>query len=241
MQPDDFFGDDDQKGPPPQSPVSSIDEGIELYRAGQNNFVGVNGGLAEPLNLQQLAQEFFNKTRDINTIKRKDILAGILTGIGANQSIASDSFDILSTLKGFLPGMVDLGNAQLEGAARLGRLEDAQSIIIGELLNFVAPDEDKEALKARLINIFDSNNDGSVSRREANDGLGSQKVIDEISKLNATMGRMVKDPDFRTRVIKRAPPGPSLFGPKDSDNQVDTVLQGLANFEQSINEFNVSF
>ena len=77
--------------------------------------------------------------------------------------------------------------------------------------------------------------------READDGLGSQKVLDEISKLNATMGRLVKDPDFRTRVIKRAPARPSLFGPKDNNNQVDTVLQGLANFEQSVNEFNVSF
>ena len=119
--------------------------------------------------------------------------------------------------------------------------------ILNEIAGFIpGNNEQKDKLMNGLLGVFDGtpnggDGDGKISVAELERGFSSDKVIEEIGKMNATLGRMVKDPNFRNRTIVRAKNRESIFGPRSGYDQVALVEQGFADNEESSNQFNVQF
>jgi hypothetical protein len=115
---------------------------------------------------------------------------------------------------------------------------DAASAIVDEMQRYGVDSGMIDRIKSQI----DTNKDGAVSEFETKSLLNDTAMIEKLSSMDATTRKMLRDPDFRVRVIQRKPVT-SIYGedPFARFNQVEMVEQGIANDGANANQFNVSF
>jgi hypothetical protein len=96
--------------------------------------------------------------------------------------------------------------------------------------------------KAQIRGMIDADGDGNIDANELKSAFNDNSIINKLGEVNPALARMFKDPSFRSRTIQRLPTA-SIYGenPRDATNNFNTVLQGIANAEESQNYFNVNF
>jgi hypothetical protein len=144
---------------------------------------------------------------------------------------------------GIEAGMTMLTNLLAGGAATglslaTGIPSDAASAIVDEMQRYGVDSGMIDRIKSQI----DTNKDGAVSEFETKSLLNDTAMIEKLSSMDATTRKMLRDPDFRVRVIQRKPVT-SIYGedPFARFNQVEMVEQGIANDGANANQFNVSF
>jgi hypothetical protein len=113
-----------------------------------------------------------------------------------------------------------------------------------ELLSALANEQGIAAPRIEMLkqafNLIDRNSDSKVSREEVMQALGNEAILESLDGINSTIGRLIRDPNFRIRIIDR-PAYQSIYGPRSSDNQETMVQVGEADYLANANSFNVSF
>jgi hypothetical protein len=185
----------------------------------------------------QATQDAFSMFRGLND-NQQDILQRIneLRGSVMGQGQIDPNIGIEA-------GMSQLTNLIAGGAAMglslaTGMPDSASSAIIDSMRRYGVD----EAMINTINDAMDTNKDGTVSTFEAQSLLNDTAMIEKLSSMDATTRKMLRDPDFRVRVIQRKPVT-SIYGedPFARFNQVELVEQGIANDGASANQFNVSF
>jgi hypothetical protein len=106
--------------------------------------------------------------------------------------------------------------------------------------------EEKGAQINGLLGVIDNpanggNGDGIIEGDEIKSAFDNDSVLNQLGQLNATMGKMFRDPTFRSRTIAKID-APSIYDDSRAKyNNVSMVQQGFALNEQDMNMFNVNF
>tara|TARA_R110000796_G_scaffold234988_1_gene353926 strand:+ start:1053 stop:1841 length:789 start_codon:yes stop_codon:yes gene_type:complete len=145
---------------------------------------------------------------------------GALTAIGGLLGAEKNLPAIAAAAMPDIPGMPDVSDLK-ENLARMGSHPDSI---------------------AQIMRILDLDGDGKVSTAELESGAADSAIMDKLTSIDANTAKMIKDPDFRRRVIPRVEI-PSIYGedPSKQYNQVQLVEQGLAGSNLASNQFNVAF
>ena len=195
-----------------------------------------------------------NENRELHD-RQADILSGHLDLLSGQ----SDMINGISSLAGSLAGLAGIdalpqgiGEAVRRAADFLPQGADlpmgGPDDVLRDIFNNIAGSQEmKDNLMDRLGAILDGpnnggNNDGNISAGEIGSAFDNDSVLNQLTELNATISKMFKDPNFRSRTIAKIQT-PSIYGEDDMSqyNQVDEVQQGFALNESDTNIFNVNF
>ena len=128
----------------------------------------------------------------------------------------------------------------LEGAAEQSGVSLPEWIdLIGEMARDGNHPEAKLEELTQMFTELDQNKDARVDEKEVSRVLADDDLLDKLKGINATVSKLIRDPNFRVRVIKRTP-YQSIYGPRP-EGQVSLVETGVASFLETANQFNVSF
>ncbi len=151
--------------------------------------------------------------------------------------LGQDSIDTLNTVKAGLNMLNPLSSAYNRDVVSSIGNDLTQSIMDEMKANGINGDDIEE-----LINAMDANGDRQISQYELTRSSQRKNVLDVISKMDAATQMMVKNPVFRSQVIRRQN-RQSIFGddPYAKYNQVGLVQQAMASDVEQANLFNVNF
>ena len=174
------------------------------------------GGLADMITQGGVAMAALKN----QSIDNSAIVAGLIEGIGGGGDVG---FTMRQPLK-------DVFQRGLTG--------ENMSDLVSELTRMGKhPDIIKQIMKT-----LDLDRDGEVSMNELEKGAVDSLTMDKLTNIDANTAKMIKDPDYRRRVIQKENV-PSIYG-NDFDSrfsQVTLVEQGLAGSNLAANQFNVSY
>jgi len=184
------------------------DELREAFQGYANIQAGVGSGRAGITRADfAMAVENIAKLRD-----QSDAIADMLTQGGAslaalrNQSI--DSSAVIAGLAeiGDLLGVSNVRRAMMT-PVRSGMTGGEKSDLGDELLRMGKhPDIVKQ-----ILNTLDINQDGQLSLDEMEKGAVDTLTLNKLTSIDANTAKMIQDPDFRRRVIKKVNM-PSIYG-----------------------------
>jgi hypothetical protein len=224
-----------------------------LQIAEGNVIKGVGRGLEELLkkaddisggkyNLQQVFEQGGDILKAITEAKEGFAtlgLADIPALIKQSNAFSDGAFDVLNTIKaGFnmLNPITEGEQYNTDFVSRIGN--DLTQSIRDEMKANGINGEDIE----ELINAMDANGDRQISQYELTRSSQRKDVLDVISKMDAATQMMVRNPVFRSQVIRRQN-RQSIFGddPYAKYNQIGLVQQAMASDVEQANLFNVNF
>ena len=184
-----------------------------------------------------MAVENIAKLRD-----QSDVITDMITqGGAALAALRNQSIDSSAVVAGLaeIGDLIGISNARnFRPSIRAGGNETEKSDI-GEALLRMGKHPD---IVKRILNTLDINQDGEISLDEIEKGAVDTLTLNKLTSIDANTAKMIQDPDFRRRVIKKVNM-PSIYG-EDFEarfNQVSLVEQGLSVSNVASNQFNVSF
>ena len=227
-------------------------EGLEAVREGNISNIGefLEGAVERVSGIRMRPGEEKGATggklqASIDTLKglvginatQGDILNGIArlgsSALGAGQIDPSVGVEAgLSNLSNLIGGFGGIGLSALTGDPAMA------SRMVQEMKDY--------GIDQRMVDEFtkamDTNKNGTISAFETQSLLNDSAMIERLSSMDAVTSKMLRDPGFRTRVIKKID-SPSIYGDDFAAqyNQVSLVEQGIANDGSSANQFNVAF
>lgn len=169
---------------------------------------------------------------------------GVAMAALKNQSIDNSAVAAgLSEIGGLIEG---IGGGGLGAAMRKPLKDVFQSGITDIQMSDLVDNLTRMGKPPDIINAImktlDLNRDGEISVDELEKGARDTVMMDKLTSIDANTAKMIKDPDYRRRVIQKENV-PSIYG-NDFDsrfNQVTLVEQGLAGSNLAANQFNVSY
>jgi hypothetical protein len=190
--------------------------------------------------LQQIYEQGGDIVKAITEAKQDFAgLANLPALIQQSTAFSDGAFDVLNTVKAGLNMLNPITEGELYNTDLVRSIgNDLTQSIMDEMKANGINGEDIE----ELINAMDANGDRQISQYELTRSSQRKNVLDVISKMDAATQMMVKNPVFRSQVIRRQN-RQSIFGddPYAKYNQVGLVQQAMASDVEQANLFNVNF